>query len=370
VNERGEIGFIVNPIAGMGGPLGLKGTDGEAADIARSTDVPAIASQRAEEFLTHLKNRSPVPGIHAWAGKMGQLECVNTEIPHTVHGTPKENTGYEDTVEAVRCLVEEEVDILVIVGGDGTARDVSHGLEGREVPVVGDTAGVKIYSNVYANTPEDAALLVGTFFDRETELQQTVVLDVDEERLREGSLEIREDGTLFVPSLSMYLVGSKSPSLMSEEASKQEISEYVVEELIRDHSVYLVGPGTTTKEILRKVGYRTNVLGIDLLQGTELVQTDMAEQDILDVVSDTCVQLILTPVGGQGFILKRNLPITPRVLRLTDFPENLLMVATPQKLASIPGLKADLDPDLAKRMPRFLRVVIGRDTERMVVFLS
>ena len=48
-----RIGFLINPIAGMGGRVGLKGTDG-VVDEARKLGAQPVAPQRAAEAMRTL----------------------------------------------------------------------------------------------------------------------------------------------------------------------------------------------------------------------------------------------------------------------------------------------------------------------------
>ena len=55
-----RIGLIVNPIAGMGGSVGLKGTDGDAFKKAIKMGAKPITPDRIRFFLSNLKNKGKI----------------------------------------------------------------------------------------------------------------------------------------------------------------------------------------------------------------------------------------------------------------------------------------------------------------------
>src|SRR3972149_7701685 len=119
------VGFVVNPIAGMGGAVGLKGTDG--AEILRQAfhlGAKPVAPLRAESFLSELRTAGLGIRFVVGAGSMGEYEAKNSGFSHTILGKQKKNTTAEDTKEIAHEMKDLGVDILVFCGGDGTARDI------------------------------------------------------------------------------------------------------------------------------------------------------------------------------------------------------------------------------------------------------
>ena len=92
----------------------------------------------------------------------------------------------QDTKNAVRQFLAEGVDLILFCGGDGTARDVFD-IAGRNVPVLGIPAGVKMYSAVFAIDPVTAAEIVAGYQTKS--LRDSEVIDVDEEAYRAGKTE-------------------------------------------------------------------------------------------------------------------------------------------------------------------------------------
>jgi predicted polyphosphate/ATP-dependent NAD kinase len=68
-----KIGLIINPIAGMGGPVGLKGTDGpEILKKALGLGAKPIAPAKAETFLTELNQFKNCLKLITGPGVMGE----------------------------------------------------------------------------------------------------------------------------------------------------------------------------------------------------------------------------------------------------------------------------------------------------------
>jgi predicted polyphosphate/ATP-dependent NAD kinase len=262
-------------------------------------------------------------------------------------------------------MAEEGVDLLLFAGGDGTAVDVLEAVGGR-VPALGIPAGVKMHSAVFAVNPRSAgrlALLVA-----EGRVHTTVeaeVADVDEDALREGVVSPRLYGYLRVPVEPGLVQGGKARTAASDRAAQQAIAAHVVDRLPHDR-LWFVGPGTTTRAILEAVGAEKTVLGVDVVRERELVVADADEETLLRLASSEAASVIVTPVGGQGFVFGRgNQQLSARVLREVG-RENVVVVATEAKLAALAGrpLLVDTgDAGLDRELPGYVRVVTGYDRE-------
>lgn len=350
------MGLIVNPIAGMGGRVGLKGTDGEEV-LAKALALGArpVSPSRAVDFLRELLRRR-VPRLLTPAGQMGEEEAKEAGMQPEVIGRIYGRTSAEDTKRAAREMVKLGVDLIVFVGGDGTARDVLD-VVGSSLPVLGVPSGVKNHSAVFASSPSAAAELVDRFLGGELPVEEAEVLDVDEEAYRSGELRVKLYGYLRVPYEPVLMPGCKEVS--AEEKSEQQaaIAKYV-KELMQPGVSYILGPGTTTAAVASELGVEKTLLGVDIVREGELVAKDVNEEGLLREAGP-CV-IIVSPIGGQGFILGRgNQQISPRVVRKAGI-ENLWIVATPKKLQETPVLRVDTtDAELDEQLRGYRRVITG-----------
>lgn len=355
-----RIGLVVNPIAGMGGAVGLKGTDGKA-EAARKLGARPRAHPRAVEFLRALPDN--VTLVTA-AGPMGEDACAEAGVSALVVFSPSEPSGARDTTDAVRAIVDAGIDLVVFVGGDGTAADVAAGLAARGAPALGVPAGVKMYSAAFADTPE-AAAVVATTFDATVTHE---VLDIDEEAFRKGELRVALKGTLLVPSHARVQAGKVAGE--DDEVEVETLAHAVVEMLQPGHT-YVLGAGTTMLEIKKALGVDGTLLGLDVVwmdpaTGPSLLVKDARERDLLDL--EGRAEVVVSPIGSQGFFLGRgNLPITPAVLSKMSIPEDVHVVATPWKLLMTPTLKVDTgDPLLDARFGKFLKVTTGHAQTKLM----
>ena len=177
-----KVGFIINPIAGMGGSVGLKGTDSVLEEAIKRGAKP-IAEKRAIEFLKALKKEIE---FYTCSSKMGEnaLKKVGKKAK-IIYKTPKHTTA-EDTKKAAREMAKK-VDLIVFVGGDGTACDVYDAIN-SSIPILGVPSGVKMYSAVFAFTPKDAAEIVEEFED--LPLEEREIMDIDEDAFRKGEFKV------------------------------------------------------------------------------------------------------------------------------------------------------------------------------------
>ncbi len=370
-----KIGFIVNPYSGLGGEIGLKGSDGVRELLQTINLDSSRAVQRASMFinaLVSLGTSTKNMQIYTMRGYMGEKTVNNPSIKVSVLNYPDvEPTISMHTVLSVKYLYESGVDVLVFVGGDGTARDIYIGLKhygGLDLPVLGVPSGVKMFSGVFSNRPSDAARLINMYMGGEADLVDGEVLDVDEYAYRGDELKLKYFGSLKVISGGSFLQPSKDISASGGEEEKVAIAKYVVENM-EDDAVYILGPGSTVKAVADVLGVSKTLLGVDVYC-KKYYMKDVAEPDLWRLVNrEDKVYLILSPIGRQGFILGRgNLQISPRVLRKIG-KGNILVLATRQKLSGLEGgvLRIDTgDPELDDELRGFYKVIVGYREYRYV----
>jgi len=363
------IGLIVNPVAGMGGAVGLKGTDGTViVNRAKSLGAKPIAPVRAQVFLSELKPVKDEVRLVVGAGSMGEDEAESSGFSYTVLGEGKKETSAEDTVAIAKKMADSGVALLVFCGGDGTARDILKAV-GTALPVLGVPTGVKMHSAVFAVNPQAAARVVMRFLHETLPLREAEVMDVDEQAFRAGSVSAELYGYVLAPYEPHLIQVNKvaSPMTASELRNHAAISVYIIETMKPD-VVYIIGPGTTTRTIGDLLDAKKTLLGVDLFCNKRIVANDVNEKQILEEIDGKTAQIIVTPIGGQGFIFGRgNQQISREVIRRVGL-DNIIVVATEGKLRSLSSLRVDTgEPtlDAAFRESK-VKVVADYKTEYMM----
>ena len=375
------IGLVVNPIAGMGGRVGLKGTDGKAAEAAAQGATPR-APDRAVQALAALHEVAPDTRLLAAGGVMGadaareagfEPEVVfepagALDVDPTDAAALATATSAADTRAAVEAFLAQDVDLVLFVGGDGTAVDVLEVLQAAgaaereadsegaaQVPMLGVPAGVKVYSAVFAVDPRAAGHVAGTFDGTET----AEVNDIDEASYREGEVRSELRGIATVPvaeerQAGKQLTGGSVAGLADALASEARSSSGIT---------YVFGPGSTVGAVEEALGFDGSPLGVDVWRDGEVLVRDGGEADILDALGEDNV-VVVSPIGGQGFVLGRgNQQLSPAVLRRAD----LEIVASRQKLQGLGVLRVDTgDPDLDEALRGWRRVRVGRHERRLI----
>jgi predicted polyphosphate/ATP-dependent NAD kinase len=350
-----RIGFILNPIAGMGGRVGLKGTDGKVEE-ARARGAEPRAPDRAERALDALADRLPDAVVLTWGDPMGASLVRDAGYDPEVLGGPEgDETSSADTIDAVGAFREAGVDLVLFVGGDGTAADVADALEGSEVPMLGIPAGVKVYSSVFAVSPEEAAHAAATF--ERTERRE--VMDIDEDNYRDGEVNPELRAVSHVP-VAESLQSSKQLGGGTVEA----LAEGLAQDIRNDpEKTYVLGPGSTVGAVKAELGFEGSAIGVDVWRDGEVLVKDATEAQILDALGEENV-IVVSPIGGQGFVFGRGNPqLSPNVIERCS----VNIVASRAKLDGVNVLRADTDdPELDEELQGWWRVRVGKFETRMM----
>ncbi|WP_267163041.1 ATP-NAD kinase family protein [Halovenus salina] len=350
-----RIGFVVNPIAGMGGRVGLKGTDGKVEE-ARARGAEMRAPPRARDALGALADTERDIELVTYGGVMGADQAQAVGFDPVVVGKPAaEETNATDTRDAVAAFLDRGVDMILFVGGDGTAVDVAQAVESADktVPILGVPAGVKVYSEVFGVSPEAAGHIAGTF--EMTEAAE--VNDIDEDDYREGEVNTELRALATVPATDQ-----RQASKQLGGGSIEGIAEGFAEE-VTPGTTYVLAPGSTVGTITDALGVDGTPLGVDVYRDGELVVEDGAADDILAALGDENV-IVVSPIGGQGFIFGRgNQQISPAVIRNAGVE----VVASRRKLDDIGVLRVDTgDEELDGSLRGWQRVRVGRHERRLM----
>jgi predicted polyphosphate/ATP-dependent NAD kinase len=362
-----RLGLLVNPIAGMGGRVALKGTDGERAlRVARERGAVPVAPQRAERALRRLAAGGPPLRVLAAPGTMGAdlAATAGLEVETTAPAAdPGRDTRPADTRNAVAEMRERGVDLLLFAGGDGTARDIVDTI-GADLPLVGVPTGVKMHSGVFAATPDAAGAAASAYLSRPgpDALREAEIADVDEDAARHDRVAARLYGSALVPRQPRLMLGAKTPTATSADAALDALCAQLAATLPRGR-LTLLGPGTTTGRVLSHLGLRGTLLGVDAVRDGELVAADLDEEGILALLDDAHDALLLSGVvGGQGSLFGRgNQQLSPRVLRRLG-RDRIQVVAAADKLLHLSPSRLCVDTGddaLDAELCGYVRVHVG-----------
>lgn len=368
-----RLGLIVNPIAGMGGSVGLKGTDGPTIlALARARGALPRAPARTGVALMRLMVARDAIELFAAPGNMGETVARAAGFDPVVLGDAAiGETTAQQTCRAAEAMVAAGIGLLLFVGGDGTARDVAAATDGR-IPVIGIPAGVKMHSAVFATSPQAAAELVLQHLRQPLPLRDMEVMDLDEEAYRQGAVSAALYGYLKVPFDPELVQGVKIGRAAGETAILHAIAAEVLNRL-EQGQLCILGPGTTTRAVAVALGLPKTLMGVDLIRDGQMLTADASEFAILQALSNRPACIVVTPIGGQGHFLGRgNQQISAAVLRRVGLG-NILVVATDEKLASLhnQALRVDTgDSNLDRRLRGHRRIITGRGTEAICMVTS
>jgi len=371
-----KIGFIVNPIAGMGGKVGLKGTD-RVLKQAINLGAKPIAHFKAKETLKEFITKYSKDDIHWYtcSGDMGanELKSAGIENFEIIYNYSSKETTSEDTKKACKKLLEKQVDLILFCGGDGTARDIFSIVKDK-IPILGIPSGVKMHSGIFGINTDASAKMLHEFINKGLTVGEAEIMDLDEDRYRKGEWNIKLFGIAKGIVEPTYIqVGKTTYESVSDDLIKDELAEHILDEIEQNADyLFLFGSGGTIDYIAKKLNIKNTLLGIDAVFNNKVIGNDLNEKGILKLLDKyPKAKVILSPIGAQGFILGRgNLQLSPKVIKKIGL-DNIIVISTPSKLQTTPIIRVDTgDKELDQQFfdKEFLMIVIGYRLSRVVKF--
>jgi predicted polyphosphate/ATP-dependent NAD kinase len=362
-----KLGLIVNPIAGIGGRVGLKGSDGlDIQKRAKALGALPEASNRAIQALQKISTLRSDVEILCYPREMGEDVAVGCGFKTRVVGSIRTGeTTAEDTRRAAKEMLDDNVALLLFAGGDGTARDV-YDVVGEGQVVLGIPAGVKIHSSVFATHPASAGELALRYLQSGLPIRECEVMDTDEKAFQQGLVEASLYGYLRVPFQRSLIQNIKSASNLSEKSRMESIAAMVIDQM-RTNCLYILGPGTTTRAITDGLRLPKTLLGVDILLNRSIIASDVGEKELLELIDRHATQgiqlsIVVSPIGGQGFLFGRgNQQISPKVINMVG-KNGIIIVSTSEKIQSLEGRPLLLDTgdkDLDMELSGYVRVITG-----------
>jgi predicted polyphosphate/ATP-dependent NAD kinase len=282
-----------------------------------------------------------------------------------------DSTCPQDTENCAKSIVANSVDILLFVGGDGTARNIVNSVPEKQL-CLGIPAGVKIHSGVFAINVRGASEMLENLIARKIiSVDEREVRDIDEVAFREGIVRARYYGQLLTPQDHHNLQRVKCGGREVESLVLQDIADFLIDQM-DEETIYVVGPGTTTRAVMQALDLDNTLLGVDLIQHKKLLKNDASERDILDLTLGKSTKILITLIGGQGHILGRGNPqISAKVINQVGH-ENLMVLSPKSKLQELNGrplLVDTIDATLNQTLTGLIEVITGYE-DRVVYQVS
>ena len=366
ISGKKKLGLIVNPVAGMGGRVGLKGTDGgDVVKEAKLLGATPEAPQRAKDALRVISRIREKIQLFTYPKEMGEEEATQCGFRPSVIGSIKSGeTSSEDTRRAAAEMKNLGVDLLLFAGGDGTARDIYNAMgRDRGLTLLGIPAGVKMYSGVFALNPRSAGDAAVSFLETSTRnVVEAEIMDIDEASFRKGIVVARLYGYLRIPEGRRYMQSVKSGGIQTQKQVIQGMAADLAKNAQED-CLYIYGPGTTTRDIVAEFGLEKTLLGVDVVLGGRIIAKDVNERE-LTILADgkRKAKIVVTVIGQQGYIFGRgNQQVSPEIIKRVG-RENIIVVASKEKLASLEGRPLLVDTgkeEVDKMLAGYLRVITG-----------
>ena len=357
-----RFGLIINPIAGMGGASGLKGTDGAGAlaEAVRRGAVP-VSGERVAQALAQVPFELRAANVLAAGGAMGE-DAARAAGFHTarIMDVPPESRS-EHTIEAATRMESSGAGFIVFAGGDGTARDI-HSVIGERLPMLGIPTGVKMQSGVFATSAVAAGRLIARLLSADPAVklryQAAEVMDIDESEYRAGRIMPRLYGYARVPAERLLLQQAKSRAVFDDDAAIAAAAATIAADLQPGVS-YIIGPGRSAKQVLKVLGLEGCLLGVDVVRNGELVGSDLPADGIRALTAGTPIRIIAGVTGMQGFLFGRgNQQIAPDILARAG-RTGVIVIAGIRKLSALdpPRLLVDTgDPEVDQQLSGHVRV--------------
>lgn len=371
-----KVGLLINPIAGMGGRVGLKGTDGaDIVTLARERGAIPESSLKAVKALKQLLPLRDELLFLVAQGSMGEMAVREIGLRYEIVYEPGRpdgvvedvmnevgvDTSAADSIKILEQFRALDVELVLFAGGDGTARDVAKGI-GLTVPVVGIPAGVKIYSPVFAITPEAAGRMAYDYLSESIMgLVEKEVIDIEETAFRRDEIVTEVYGYLTVLNDQVHLQNLKSPTPQDGASAQVSAALQVIDEMV-DDVYYIVGSGSTTSRVMEELGLSGTQLGVDIIKNRQLIAKDVSESEILAIIGDQPVKLIVTPMGGQGYLFGRgNQQLSDKVLaRIAK--DDIIIVSTHGKINTFYGRPLWIytgDSVIDEKLSGYYKIVLG-----------
>lgn len=355
-----KLGIIVNPIAGVGGSVGLKGSDNVVSEALKRGATPQ-ANNRMAQALNQFADLADKVSIFTASGEMGERICLENNFQtQVVYQTPDIVTTEADTFLAVQALIECNVDLILFAGGDGTARNICAKID-YQTPVLGVPAGCKIHSGVYGVTPKASGSVVRRLICGElVTLAEADVMDIDEVAFREGKVKAKRYGDMMVPSDLRYVQSVKMGGVESDELVLTDIAADVMADM--DDEYYIMGSGSTVAFVMAEMGLANTLLGVDVIHEQSVIASDQTAEALLALTKDKHCKLVITLIGGQGHLFGRgNQQLSPALIKQIG-KENIIVLATKSKLLALEGRPLIVDTgdvELDQALSGFIRVTTG-----------